>query len=160
MILKFCLNFHVYVRKEIRLHSDVLTSLFWFFFFATSLTVLTQLFKLSKHQDIYSLNVFLLCKITDLSRLFYHFLLNCDWEMWQFLMNTLDTDKYFINVAQRNRKRCNAPVKKGRFPIFSPDEVVTNGDRYNTDWGEVHRGIATWIAPPFLETRSEKSLTS
>lgn len=90
------------------------------FFFATSLTVLTQLFKLSKHQDIYSLNVFLLCKITDLSRLFYHFLLNCDWEMWQFLMNTLDTDKYFINVAQRNRKRCNAPVKKRQIPHFLP----------------------------------------
>lgn len=30
----------------------------------------------------------------------------------------------------------------------------------NTDWGEVHRGIATWMAPPFLETRSEKPLTS
>lgn len=56
------------------------------FFFATSLTVLTQLFKLSKHQDIYSLNVFLLCKITDLSRLFYHFLR---------LGNVAISDEYF-----------------------------------------------------------------
>lgn len=50
--------------------------------------------------------------------------------------------------------------KKEADSLFYPLMSLLPTATVNTEWGEVHRGIATLTTPLFLDTRSEKLLTS
>lgn len=65
-------------------------------------------------------------------------------------------------VKPKNKKKecAPTPLLRNADSLFSPLTSWFPTATVNTDWGEVHRGIATWMAPLFLETRSEKPLTS